>query len=144
MLKAADSDKIIKRAEMVEINLSQADADQLIAMRKLSANDDECEYPGMGGSLCLPLVSEDKRENFFLDINRGKIELKKGKNQNRAKQVVVLVRLDFGGTPHRNPDGSEIGCPHLHLYREGFADKWAFPAPADKFSDLSNLWKTLE
>jgi hypothetical protein len=37
--------------------------------------------------------------------------------------MVVLVRLDLGGAPHRNPFDEEIGVPHLHLYREGFGDK---------------------
>jgi len=34
-------------------------------------------------------------------------------------------------------------CPHLHLYREGFGDKWAVPIPIDKFTDLNDHWKTL-
>ena len=57
--------------------------------------------------------------------------------------MIILVRLDFGGPPHRNPDGEEIGCPHLHTYREGYGDKWAAEVPTDKFSDLSDLWTTL-
>jgi hypothetical protein len=56
----------------------------------------------------------------------------------------VLVRLDFGGSPHRNPDGEEITCPHLHVYQEGFGDKWAVPIPQDKFSDCGNLRQTLD
>jgi hypothetical protein len=56
----------------------------------------------------------------------------------------VLVRLDFGGAPHRNPDGEEIGSPHLHLYREGYGDKWAVPVPEDRFENLSDPWQTLE
>ena len=41
--------------------------------------------------------------------------LTKGRYQNRARNVVVLLRLDFGGAPPRNPDGSELPCPHLHI-----------------------------
>ncbi|MFW9280162.1 DUF6978 family protein [Glaesserella parasuis] len=26
-----------------------------------------------------------------------------------------MVRLDIEGPPHRNPDGEEIICPHIHL-----------------------------
>jgi hypothetical protein len=58
--------------------------------------------------------------------------------------VVVLVRLDFGGSPHRNPDGEEIGSPHLHVYREGFGDKWAMPVPLDVFANLHDLARTLD
>jgi hypothetical protein len=57
--------------------------------------------------------------------------------------VEILLRLDIDGPPHVNPDGVEVPSPHLHVYREGYGDKWAEPAPAD-FSDTSNLPRTLE
>ncbi len=56
---------------------------------------------------------------------------------------MVLVRIDLAGAPHRNPDGEEIPCPHLHVYREGYADKWAEPLPANIFHDPSDIWRTL-
>lgn len=105
---------------MPEINLTQPEADALIAMEKHRVDEQEYEYPGLGGSIVVPLVSPDKREGFLLDVSRGRIDLLKGTYQNRARQVVVLVRLDFGGPTHRNPDGVELPCPHLHIYREGF------------------------
>lgn len=55
---------------------------------------------------------------------------------------MILAKLDFGGASHRNPDGEEIGSSHLHLYREGFGDKWAFPVPPDSFSNLDDPWLT--
>lgn len=128
---------------MAEINLTQDEADLLIAMKKLKVNDDKWDYPGLGGSVTIPLVSEDKRENFLLDIYRGRIDLSKGTYQNRSRQVVLLVRLDFGGQPHRNPDQQEVPSPHLHIYREGFGDKWAVPVPLDKFPNISDLWQTM-
>ena len=68
----------------------------------------------------------------------------KGRYQTRGRKIIVLVRLDFGGQPHRNPDDTEIGSPHLHLYREGYGDKWAFPIPSERFSDINDLGKTLD
>jgi hypothetical protein len=50
----------------------------------------------------------------------------------------------LGGAPHRNPDDEEIGVPHLHLYREGFGDKWAVPLPADRFRNPTDVWVTFE
>jgi len=97
-----------------------------------------------GGSICIPLIAADKREHFLLDISRSRIDLLKGKYQNRARQVVVLVRLDFGGAPHRNPDDEEIACPHLHVYREGYGDRWAVPIPMDSFPNVADLWQTLQ
>lgn len=128
---------------MAEINLTQAEADALIVMEKRRIDDTRWSYPGLGGAILIPLMSADKRENFSLDISRGRIDLLKGKYQNRARQVIVLARLDFGGQPHRNPDDEEIPSPHLHIYREGFGDKWASPVPAEHFSNMSDLWQTL-
>jgi len=129
---------------MAEINVPQNEADALIAMEKHRTDDKTWEYPPLGGQIQIPLISNDKREHFFLDISRGKIDLSKGKYQNRARQVVLLVRLDFGGSPHRNPDNQEIPCPHLHVYREGFGLRWAIPVPKDKFSNITDLRQTLE
>jgi hypothetical protein len=128
---------------MADLNLTQAEADALIAMEKHRVNEDRSDFPMGGQSLALPLQSPDKREHFLLDVSRGRIDLLKVTMQNRARQVVVLVRLDLGGAPHRNPDDKEIRVPHLHVYREGYGDKWAVAVPADRFTATADLWATL-
>jgi len=129
---------------MAEINLTQTEADALIAMEKHRVNNERRDYPVLGGSVSIPLISADRRENFILDVSRGRINLAKGTYQNRPRQVVVFVRLDFGGQPHRNPDGEELESPHLHVYREGYGDKWAVPVPSGTFPNITDTWKTLE
>ena len=115
----------------MDINLTQEEANALIAMEKHVIDPSkEWEYPDLGGSISIPLQSLDRHEQFLLDLSRGRIDLLKGKFQDRARQAVVLVRLDFGGAPHRNPDGAEVACPHLHIYRENYGDKWADPVPS--------------
>ncbi|NTW49757.1 MAG: hypothetical protein HGB19_08545 [Chlorobiales bacterium] len=123
--------------------LTQTEADHLIALEKMRVDDARHAYPSPGGALSIPLISINKKEDFLLDIHKSRIDLKKGKYQPRARQTIPLVRLDFGGAPHTNPDGTSIPCPHLHIYREGFGDKWADPAPIDVFTDLANLYQTL-
>jgi len=100
-----------------------------MAIEKRRADAIEGDYPGLGGGIAAPLISVDGREHFFLDLRRGRVNLRKGTYQTRARKVVILARLDFCGPPHRNPDDEEVGSPHLHLYQEGFGDKWAFPVP---------------
>ena len=129
---------------MADMNLTQAEADALIALEKHRVNEERSDFPMGGQSLVLPLQSPDRREQFLLDVSRGRIDLLKVKMQNRGRQVVVLVRLDLGGAPHRNPDGEEISVPHLHVYREGYGDKWALPVPADVFTSTNDAWRTLE
>jgi hypothetical protein len=127
---------------MTEITLTQFEADFLFKMEKHCTNNDFLELPDFGGCISVPLASSDKKENFLLDVSKGKIDLKRQKFQNRAKDVIILARLDLG-SPHRNPDGEEIGVPHLHLYREGFNDKWAYELP-DIFTNIDDFWTTLQ
>ena len=115
---------------MADILLTQVEADALIAMDKVRIDNIQWKCPRAGEQLSVPLTSIDKRENFALDITRSSIKLTKSTHQNRARQAIVLMRLDVDGPPHRNPDGMEVPCPHLHIYREGFGHKWATPAPA--------------
>lgn len=128
---------------MADLSLTQQDADALLAMEKHRVDDTAYDYPSLGGSLRVPLQSTDRREAFVLDITRSQINLAKGTYQNRSRAVVILARLDFGGAPHRNPDDAEIPCPHLHVYREGFGDRWAIPLPPDRFSDAGDPWLLL-
>jgi MoaA/NifB/PqqE/SkfB family radical SAM enzyme len=129
---------------MGETDISQAEADELIAMEKHRADENEYDFPSLGGAISIPLVSVDKREEFILDLSRGKVELGKVKYQNRARKTLILVRLELAGPLHRNPDGEELPCPHIHRYREGFGDKWAFPVPTEVFCNIDDPWLTLQ
>ena len=125
-------------------NLTQTEADALIALAKRRVDATEHDYPVAGKRITIPLVSTGRHESFLLDLRRSRIDLAKGTYQNRARQAVVLVRLDFGSRPHRNPDYRKVGTPHLHVYREGYGDKWAQPLPNDQFEDMDDPWRLLE
>jgi hypothetical protein len=56
----------------------------------------------------------------------------------RYEVIEILIRVDIDGPPHENPDGTEVLCPHIHLYREGYGDKWAQPLPP-AFADPTDL-----
>lgn len=70
--------------------------------------------------------SLESKEIFLLDFYRGNIELSKYTINKRYRQSIVLLRYDNGGR-HTNPDGESFVGRHVHLYREGFNDKFAFP-----------------
>jgi hypothetical protein len=129
---------------VADIEITQAEADALIEMEKRFVDDKDWIFPVAGGRIALALTSLDSRESFMLDVTRAQIKLTKATYQNRARQAIVLMRLDLDGPSHRNPDGIEIPCPHLHIYREGFADKWAIAAPIARYTDTLDLLSTCE
>ncbi|MGA9764062.1 MAG: hypothetical protein WCD20_19920 [Rhodomicrobium sp.] len=124
--------------------LTQAEADALLAMQKHRISEHRFPLPDLGRKLTVDLVSVDKRERFQLDMTSSHIKLSKFTFQNRARQTIILARLDIDGAPHRNPDDGEIPGTHLHLFREGYGDKWAFPVPSGAFKDLSSRWTALQ
>ena len=137
--------------------LSQSEADALIALPKKRKSNDLYAFPTPGESLTIPIVSDDEREEFLIDVSRGRIRFTKCSYQERYRTIIVLIRLDIDGPPHTNPDvnavplpylmpynGRTIDCPHLHLYVEGYMDKWAIPSPSDKFPDTTDLYGTLQ
>lgn len=129
---------------MMDPILTQSEADALLAMEKIRTDEHRHNFPGTGGRLMIPLHSRDKREPFILDVYRARIDLRRGTFQNRARQTLPLVRVDIGGSPHTNPDGVTIPCPHIHLYREGFGDKWAQPLPVELFDQPADPWEVLQ
>ena len=62
----------------------------------------------------------------MLDFYRGSFELTKYTINKRYRQTITLLRYDNGGR-HTNPDGELFEGAHVHLYREGFNEKFAFP-----------------
>jgi hypothetical protein len=129
---------------MADIDITQEEAERLIAMEKCAVEQKAWNFPGAGEKIIIPLISRDKRENFLLDVTRFQIKMTKATFQNRARVAIILYRLDIDGPPHHNPDGGEIPCPHLHRYREGYGDKWATPAPTDLFPNTADLMGTLD
>jgi hypothetical protein len=121
--------------------LTQQDADFFFEMEKIPEEEKDFQFPGSGQKLTLAFTSSDKRENFHFDIYRGSISITKVTYQNRVRKAFVLRRLDLDGPTHINPEagiiplqflepfnGKEIPTPHLHLYVEGYGEKWAIPA----------------
>jgi hypothetical protein len=127
----------------MEISLTQAEADALIVMSKAFADTSRISLPP-GIDESRGLIGADPKERFLLDIWRGTIRLSKFRYQTRGRQIVVLVRLCIDGAPHTNPDGTRLAGSHLHLYREGYEDKWAQPIDTGAFRNTADPWQTFE
>jgi len=114
--------------------LTQAEADSLLGVTKSFADASPLQL-----TQTLPmdfrreLLSVDLRERFFMDVRRSPHVVARLRYQTRARVSVILARLEIDGPRHRNPpsDGEEngqwIGGTHLHVYREGLGDRFAYP-----------------
>lgn len=114
--------------------LSQADADALMAMQKWFEDQSSISMPP-GADYSRVLVGADLHERFLMDIWRSTIRLSKSRLQTRARKVVILARVDVNGAPHTNPDGTILNGTHIHLYREGYEARWAYPLDRQSFAD---------
>lgn len=123
--------------------LTQEDADRLLKIAKKRINDITYIFPSPGMTLQIPVQSIDLKHEFLIDVYSGKIELKKATYQIRVSTIHILARIDLAGGIHTNPDGKEIACPHIHLYREGYNAQWADPLPKE-FTKPNDLWQTLD
>lgn len=73
------------------------------------------------------IQSTSTKDTFSLDFYRGTFRLEKYTYNHRFKQTTVLMRFDSYGE-HTNPDGERINGHHVHIYKEGFGDKFAYPS----------------
>lgn len=124
--------------------LTQEDANILLEILK-EIKDTQDGFILPSGNECkkIEAVSYDQRHSFIVDVNRkGKINSLKFTLQNRYAGNVILLRLDIGGPPHRNPDGKTICGNHIHIYREGYDTRFAEAIPKE-FVNPSNMLSTL-
>jgi hypothetical protein len=105
--------------------LEQWHADQLLHMPKVYSRTMTVELaPGVHDDY--PVESSDGNEHFLFDVYRSLRNPRKASFELRYGRVYVIARLCTSASHlHTNPDGSPIGSPHLHEYREGENDKWA-------------------
>jgi hypothetical protein len=133
---------------MATIHLSQGEADFLIGLEKHRVDDKQYLFAQTRLDYRIPLISADGRETFTLDLSRGSINMQKMKFQNRARKAIILLRLDLDSNPHRNPDGERIVGPHIHIYREGYGDRWAYlltsPQFQSFFQNIGDEWQTFQ
>lgn len=73
------------------------------------------------------IKSITSNDTFSLDFYRGTFKIQKYTYNHRYKQTLVIFRFDSYGT-HTNPDGVQLTGFHVHIYKEGFGDKFAYPA----------------
>jgi hypothetical protein len=80
---------------------------------------------------------------YLLDFYRGSFELTRYTYNKRYRQSLILLRYDSGGR-HTNPDGVTFDGPHVHIFREGFNDKFAYPISDLNIEDTNSIDEVLD
>ena len=106
--------------------LKQQDFERLLKLPKKFLTTDKLEISIAPSSWTRKVISIDNEYEFLLDFYRGRYDLTRFTINKRYKTNIVLLRFDSGGT-HKNPDGKIIRGAHIHLYKEGYEDKFAYP-----------------
>lgn len=85
------------------------------------------------------LISDEFGDIFKLDLRKNKIELKVLNCNTRANDCFVIARLDVNDREHKNPDGTKVGETHLHIYKEGYNDRYAYDPSKYGFSNYNDV-----
>ena len=109
----------------LEEMLIQEEADRYIEEQKAFPNPIRIKA-GYGSDSAYKLVGKISGEEFIFDVWRKSVRISKTTLQNRVMSVHTLVRLDLDAAPHTNPDGEKISEAHIHIYKEGYNDRWAY------------------
>ena len=124
--------------------MTQADADRLLALDKRFDEPDPLEMAP--GKWTRNLTAVDLRERFLFDYFRGRIIFAKYRYQMRHGATEILVRY-CSQRKHTNPPNphhtGRFDGPHVHLYREGYDDKIAFPVSEVGIDDTSDATRVL-
>jgi hypothetical protein len=117
--------------------LSQEAADHLAQVAKQITSARVIVIPASGKRMEWQASADQEKHRFYLNMRRGLKVPTQLTLQERYETNEILLRLDIDGPPHGNPDGTVVPTPHLHIYREGYDAKWAFPVPPDL--DISSV-----
>lgn len=129
--------------------LSQAEADTLRTLEKYLTDPNNVRLPSLRGKENYPVNyqrNNKRADDMAVSSFRGGKNPKKVSYKLLYDGNIILVRVDTqDSTPHSNPDHTTIDRlqPHIHIYREGFGDKYAFPLP-EYFRDSDDIGTLLK
>lgn len=125
--------------------LKQEEADTLRMIEKYLINPQSVKLPPAQETTIYDIyyMKDDKRyDNMNLSTYRGRKNPHKVSYRILYDKCVMLVRIDSqDATYHINPDGKTKILPyqpHIHIYKEGYGDKYAYLLP-DEFSKTDDI-----
>lgn len=114
--------------------LTDTEAQRLLSMNKRLDNDKRYDLPCRGKAR-IDLCAKEGSEKFILELIRSSDkEPNKGSLSHLDEEKNMLCRLCLTRHNHYNPGSSKrIPAPHIHIYKEGYDDKFAYPLDGDNF-----------
>lgn len=116
--------------------LSQAEADNKIRLQKAFVDKRPLIINRPYNEKRQLISLYEPIETFYLYITQTAIDFGNYSTVTRYFQIPLVRACIDPDKKHTNPDGTQINGPHIHIYREGFLDKFAQPLPKGDFPDL--------
>src|SRR5260370_18798087 len=85
---------------MADMEITEAEADALIEMEKRFVDNKDWTFPAARRADCACLNIPRQARNFHARCDPCANQLTKATYQNRARQAIILMRLDLDGPPH--------------------------------------------
>lgn len=119
--------------------LTDAQVDFLIKIEKIIL--DRADLP-VNGDKRVYRLSKSRSFRKILSLNCNS----SNKNNNKYSYTIVykglrIFSVDLMSSPHTNPDGARISGNHMHIYKEGFYDQYAYEL-SDVFKDPKDFLTT--
>lgn len=127
------------------VYLTQKEADDLIQMVKwIEQNELPVIIPLPGKINEYSALCALRKNKFTISLRRGSVASSKVTFQGRTSNNQVLLRIDICGQnkKHMNPDGSIIAGSHIHIYKEGYGERYAEPfnPGTDSLTDVCKIF----
>ncbi len=115
--------------------LDQAMADGLIATRKVFIDKKPLTVNRPYNEQKELRSERDPYEVFYLNITQTAIEFGRYFTVTRFFQTPLVRACLDPDAVHPNPDGTKIKGAHIHLYRQGYKDRFAYPLSEKGFTN---------
>lgn len=131
------------------MDLGKTEINTLLAIEKYLTDPKSVCIPEAGGTEKFSLryhLRELDHDDMHVSAYKGKKDPRKASYRLIYAGNIILIRVDLGDrSPHINPDGEIIPAmtPHIHIFREGFEDRTAYPLPSE-FKDSNDLIQSLK
>lgn len=109
--------------------------DSFAHLMSLDKSFEDMSDISLDGRWAKEIISNESKDVFILHYTVGRLCLDKFSYNKNYRKSIPLLRF-CSSKRHTNPDGTVFEGAHVHVYREGFGDKVAFPIEEIGLTDI--------